>query len=379
MKRIASVVLLIVLVALPCLDALAYKSSTLKMGSTGSEVKKMQQALIDLGFLSGKADGKFGTKTQQAVTKFQKSVGLTADGLAGTKTLNKLYEKQKAKKGSSSGSSKSSGGTASLFGGDYSTLREGSADKTRVKALQKALIKLKYLSGSADGKFGPKTTEAVKSFQAAKKLTADGLAGKKTLQALEKAYANGETKSSGSSSSGGSSSGGSSSGGSSSGGSSSGGSGDGFTAPSSSQIKKLYWYNDIKNKLIRAGQYMTVYDPSTGKHWTLRALSLGRHADAEPLTKKDTDTMVSAFGGKNTWNQKAVYVRFPNGTWTIGSTHDMPHESGHIKDNGFNGHLCVHFIRTMEETQKNDPNYGVDNQNTIRKQWNKISSDAILD
>ncbi len=87
--------------------------------------------------------------------------------------------------------------------------------------------------------------------------------------------------------------------------------------------------------------------------------------------------MVQSFGGKNTWNQHGVYVKLPNGTWTVGSTHDMPHLSGSIKDNGFDGHLCVHFLRNMEEAETNDPNYGVSNQKTIRELWKRISGQEI--
>lgn len=64
---------------------------TLKKGSTGADVKKLQQALIDLGYLSDTADGTFGAKTQDAVTLFQAINGLDADGLAGAKTLALLF------------------------------------------------------------------------------------------------------------------------------------------------------------------------------------------------------------------------------------------------------------------------------------------------
>ena len=89
--------------------------------------------------------------------------------------------------------------------------------------------------------------------------------------------------------------------------------------------------------------------------------------------------MVTAFGGVNTWNQKAVYVKLPDGRWSLASTHDMPHDSGTIKDNGFNGHLCVHFLRDMDEAKKNDPKYGVANQETIRKYWKKLTGQEITD
>lgn len=58
-----------------------------KYGSTGSEVKTLQQKLKDLGFYYGNVDGIFGTQTQTAVRNFQRSVGITVDGIAGPTTL----------------------------------------------------------------------------------------------------------------------------------------------------------------------------------------------------------------------------------------------------------------------------------------------------
>lgn len=59
----------------------------------GADVTKLQNQLIDLGFLpQGEADGVFGIKTKQAVIDFQKSVGIGADGVVGTKTFTKLNE-----------------------------------------------------------------------------------------------------------------------------------------------------------------------------------------------------------------------------------------------------------------------------------------------
>lgn len=55
-----------------------------KKGSRGDEVKQIQLAL------GLKADGIFGTQTENAVKKFQKENGLYADGIVGKKTLNAL-------------------------------------------------------------------------------------------------------------------------------------------------------------------------------------------------------------------------------------------------------------------------------------------------
>ena len=63
----------------------------LHVNSHGEEVRQMQERLIELGYLTGKADGFFGPKTEKAVIAFQKANGLKADGYAGELTLDKLY------------------------------------------------------------------------------------------------------------------------------------------------------------------------------------------------------------------------------------------------------------------------------------------------
>ena len=64
---------------------------TLKKGMNGEDVRLLQYALIDLGYLSDQADGAFGTNTQNAVIRFQAINGLDADGLAGAKTQDLLF------------------------------------------------------------------------------------------------------------------------------------------------------------------------------------------------------------------------------------------------------------------------------------------------
>lgn len=58
-----------------------------KLGSRGTEVRNIQTKLKSLGYYSGSVDGIYGTGTQRAVKAFQKACGLTADGIAGPKTL----------------------------------------------------------------------------------------------------------------------------------------------------------------------------------------------------------------------------------------------------------------------------------------------------
>ena len=67
---------------------------TLKKGSKGDDVKRLQEALIALGYLEdGGADGDYGNATVAAVKEFQKDNGLGTDGQAGQQTLTTLYRK----------------------------------------------------------------------------------------------------------------------------------------------------------------------------------------------------------------------------------------------------------------------------------------------
>lgn len=62
----------------------------LTKGSSGTEVRNLQQRLKELGFDPNGVDGKFGPGTQAAVIAFQKANGLQADGKVGPKTLAAL-------------------------------------------------------------------------------------------------------------------------------------------------------------------------------------------------------------------------------------------------------------------------------------------------
>lgn len=64
--------------------------ANLSWGSTGQSVTLLQNTLNRLGYWCGNADGVFGPNTYQAVTRFQRSVGITVDGIVGPQTRTYL-------------------------------------------------------------------------------------------------------------------------------------------------------------------------------------------------------------------------------------------------------------------------------------------------
>ncbi|MBR3740246.1 MAG: peptidoglycan-binding protein [Clostridia bacterium] len=150
----------------------SYGANTyLRNGNSGKQVKQMQERLIALGYLLGKATSNFDNATEAGVLAFQRRHTSYADGVAGPETLKALYSSSASKASSASG----------IIG---ITLREGSSEKAAVRLLQQKLKSLGYYKGTVDGDFGSGTMEAVKAFQRGNNITADGVAGGGTLNKL---------------------------------------------------------------------------------------------------------------------------------------------------------------------------------------------------
>jgi len=148
------------------------KANIIALGEHSDIVKKYQNRLIALGYLSGEADGNFGLSTQNAIRAFQSRNDQVVDGYLGPDTRNILDSD-----------------SAKPFG---MRLGEQSSD---VQNMQKLLVKYGYLSSDkASGYFGELTKEAVLSFQRTNGLAADGTAGAKTLQVLQSGSAKSKPK-----------------------------------------------------------------------------------------------------------------------------------------------------------------------------------------
>ena len=302
----------------------------MRYGDSGDIVFTLQNRLIELGYLVGTADGKFGNSTKTALVAFQSANNLTLDGVAGAKTQGLLYSNAAVKNTVSTSA----------------TLKLG-AISDAVRDLQERLISLGYLTGNADGNFGTKTSMALIAFQKNNGLSADGIAGSGTLKKLNSLSA---TSTNGTSSSTQSSTAPSLN-----------------AAPSAASVRYANWYTEVR---ARCKMYpnATVYDFTTGISWKVNMFSLGAHADSEPLTAEDTANMRKAFGGATTWTPKAVWVVFSDGRVYMASTHDTPHGVNHNRTNNFDGHLCIHFPRTAEQVASIG-SYATSHQKAIDLGW----------
>ncbi|MDR0897600.1 MAG: peptidoglycan-binding protein, partial [Oscillospiraceae bacterium] len=170
-------------------------------GDENPYVLALQNRLIELGYLTGKADGKYGDSTTDAVYAFQRAAGIDADGMAGGETQRTLYGLS-APVGVPSAPEPDFGTSDTPSDpvappSTFVILKKGDRGED-VRALQARLIELNYLSGKADGIFGSDTRNAVMAFQRRSNLTEDGKAGKVTQTLLYSAgaLANGSSNSS---------------------------------------------------------------------------------------------------------------------------------------------------------------------------------------
>ena len=167
-------------------------SGTLTLNSTGEAVRALQENLHILGYYNSSITGHYGKLTKEAVRQFQKKNGLTADGVAGTRTLNKIYSL--LADGGSADTSGSVSGPSTTPDPATVLLNKGSSGEI-VRQLQENLHTLGFYDGVISGNYGNLTKEAVRQFQKEHDLTADGVAGPRTLAkvAEEIAKKNGAT------------------------------------------------------------------------------------------------------------------------------------------------------------------------------------------
>jgi len=98
---------------LPKKEVNAFTSQVLSRGSTGQDVKELQERLKFIGFFKGKVDGIFGWGTYWSLRNFQNEFDMKVDGIAGPKLKEKLQKATKNYKNTATGTKNSTANNAS--------------------------------------------------------------------------------------------------------------------------------------------------------------------------------------------------------------------------------------------------------------------------
>ena len=181
-KRMGAFIASLALLCAPTALAQSYH-----LGDSADEIAVVQTALTELDLYYADVTGHFGQRTERAVKLFQKKAGLPQTGVADERTLELLYLRTSVDAPAvvKDGAAASAGSI-----GAGQTLREGSSGAA-VRALQEQLKALGCYTGNATGHYGRLTKEAVRLFQRDHDLTADGIAGRATLRAINEDIAGG--------------------------------------------------------------------------------------------------------------------------------------------------------------------------------------------
>jgi len=137
-------------------------------GGRGSAVEDIQRRLLRLGYDLGPTgvDGVFLGRTREAVEAFQRTHGLSEDGVVGNETWAALVD------------------ATFTLGDRMLYLRVPYLHGNDVRVLQEALNVLGFWAGDLDGIFGPYAERAVREFQRSSGHPDDGIAGLETVRAL---------------------------------------------------------------------------------------------------------------------------------------------------------------------------------------------------
>lgn len=202
-----------------------------------------------------------------------------------------------------------------------SRLKKGMSGAEVSKA-QRALRSRGFFDGSITGNFGDQTETAIIAFQKKAQLTADGVAGEKTLELL---YGDNDIK---------------------------------VTAAErvgiTGKVTKPKW-DDIKDSSFKKGTRFTIIDVKTGLSFKCYRWSGYWHSDSTPVSKEDTATMKKIYGGSWSWSRRAIWVVVGGKTYAA-SMNGMPHMQDPNSNDNFPGHFCVHFYQSkVHQSGKQDP------------------------
>jgi len=128
-------------------------------------------------------------------------------------------------------------------------------------------------------------------------------------------------------------------------------------------VELLDW-SDAKS-IVPTGVNLRVVDVRTGISFSLRGFAKSGHMDVEPPTKADTDAILRSRNGVWAWAPRPVWVTVGDRTFAA-ALNGMPHDVSNIRDNGIDGHFCLHFNNTVT----NSKTYQRDLNNAVTESYN---------
>ena len=166
-------------------DPVGSKSIAAQMGGSVSSatIRNELADLVELGYLDSKSvTGKFNQKTVEATKAFQTMNDLKVDGAAGPQSLKLIYSGDALDANGVRVGDKLSSASDTVTVSDVLT---AGMSGEQVRQVQSRLAALGYLSASfISGVYDEATAQAVRQFQQANGLNADGAAGSATQSRL---------------------------------------------------------------------------------------------------------------------------------------------------------------------------------------------------
>ena len=208
--------------------------------------------------------------------------------------------------------------------------------------LQLRLRDLGYYNYKITGFFGDFTVAALKDFQKENGISADGVAGTKTLETM---YSNAAHRKP--------------------------------VKPritpkptvrkrnsTSSKYGKLRDWFDYVNSRFKYRTKYKVIDFNTGLSYYVIRVGGQKHADVEPATAADTKTMYKTLGNSwDNWERRALIV-YIGSEAVAASLYGEPHGKETVPNNDMNGQVCIHFLNSKTHGSNHvDP----DHQRQIRR------------
>jgi hypothetical protein len=134
---------------------------------------------------------------------------------------------------------------------------------------------------------------------------------------------------------------------------------------SASGVELLDW--GTAKGIFSIGVNALVTDVWSGRQYYVRSFSNGNHADVEPVTQQDTNTMLATYGGTWSWNTRPIWVTI-NGRTMAASISGQPHGGGVNSSNGMNGQVCIHFRGSR--THNGNRSHENEHQASVTAAWN---------